>query len=329
MRTMLQRFGAFFVGLLAATGFALGVAPAGDDHGPGEKCIEYHAPLCPVSGEEANLSVCVAADDGPVFFCCRGCVAKYQAEPAKFAEKVAAQRKAVATLPKVQKTCPVSGKPIDKDVAAEIKGETIHFCCKDCIAEYRKDPAKYKGKLANSYEYLKPALCPVTGEAANLTVSADTPDGPLFFCCKGCVKKYEGDPGKYKVGAIEQRRTLAALPRIQVTDPVNGKPVDPGISLEKDGRAVRFSSEESKAAYQQDPGKYKAKLESSYTWQTICPVMHEEIDPEVFADTTSGQRVYFCCQSCIKDFFAEPAKMSDELAKQGYRIPPEQIRKKS
>jgi YHS domain-containing protein len=38
-------------------------------------------------------------DDGPVYFCCKGCAAKYKANPAKYAEKVAAQRKFLAEHP--------------------------------------------------------------------------------------------------------------------------------------------------------------------------------------------------------------------------------------
>ncbi|HPF39376.1 MAG TPA: efflux RND transporter periplasmic adaptor subunit [Phycisphaerae bacterium] len=46
--------------------------------------------------------------------------------------------------------------------------------------------------------------------------------------------------------------------------------------------------------------------------QTICPVMGNEIDPEVFADI-HGVRVWFCCPPCIERFRKDPEKYLPEL----------------
>lgn len=46
--------------------------------------------------------------------------------------------------------------------------------------------------------------------------------------------------------------------------------------------------------------------------QAICPVMGNEIDPEVFAEV-GGVRVYFCCPPCIKRFQDDPEKYLDKL----------------
>ena len=58
----------------------------GQDHGKarhGEQAL----PNCPVMDEPIDLSVSLATDDGPVFFCCQGCIEKYQAAPAKYAAR--------------------------------------------------------------------------------------------------------------------------------------------------------------------------------------------------------------------------------------------------
>src|SRR5436853_4632611 len=52
-------------------------------------------PECPVMGEPANLFVKTDTKSGPVYFCCRDCVEKYTANPAKYAKKAEAQRKAL------------------------------------------------------------------------------------------------------------------------------------------------------------------------------------------------------------------------------------------
>lgn len=46
-----------------------------------------------------------------------------------------------------QKTCPVSGKPIDKKYSTIYKGKTVYFCCPMCKPIFDKDPEKYTDKL--------------------------------------------------------------------------------------------------------------------------------------------------------------------------------------
>jgi len=51
--------------------------------------------------------------------------------------------------PKPQTTCPVMGGKIDKNIFADHEGKRVYFCCKGCIPEFQKDPAKYIEKLEN------------------------------------------------------------------------------------------------------------------------------------------------------------------------------------
>ena len=46
-----------------------------------------------------------------------------------------------------QKTCPVRGGAIIKDVYTDYKGKRIYFCCPPCISAFKKDPEKYMKKL--------------------------------------------------------------------------------------------------------------------------------------------------------------------------------------
>jgi YHS domain-containing protein len=44
----------------------------------------------------------------------------------------------------VNKYCPVNPKdPIDPKVTYMYNGKVYGFCCEDCIADFKKDPAKY------------------------------------------------------------------------------------------------------------------------------------------------------------------------------------------
>jgi len=164
-------------------------------------------PKCPVTGEPINLAVSVPTDEGPVFFCCKDCVSKYQADPAKYATRVAVQRKALANRPEVQVTCPVSKEPVDQDVFIESHGKKVYFCCKGCINKYQADPAKYASALSNSYTYQ--TKCPVMGEDINPKAVTTTAQGMnIYFCCKGCDKKFFKDPQKYAPNLVAQGFTV-------------------------------------------------------------------------------------------------------------------------
>jgi len=42
-----------------------------------------------------------------------------------------------------QKTCPVTGDPIDPKVYLDHNGRRIYFCCSACVTTFKKDPDKY------------------------------------------------------------------------------------------------------------------------------------------------------------------------------------------
>ena len=42
-----------------------------------------------------------------------------------------------------QKTCPVTGDPIDPKVYRDHNGRRIYFCCSACVTTFKKDPDKY------------------------------------------------------------------------------------------------------------------------------------------------------------------------------------------
>jgi YHS domain-containing protein len=47
----------------------------------------------------------------------------------------------------MQKVCPVSGRPIDREIWTEYKGKKVYFCSPACKAEFEKNPEKYESKL--------------------------------------------------------------------------------------------------------------------------------------------------------------------------------------
>lgn len=217
--------GAAYAGMFALTPAMAqheGHGHRGGDHPHAQKPPSpVSLPNCPVMDEPINLAVSVVTDDGPVFFCCEDCVSKYQANPPKYAAKVAEQRKALADRPKVQVICPVSNDPVDQDVYVENNGNKVYFCCKGCINKYEKDPAKYASALANGYTYQ--TKCPVMGEDIDPKAFAKTANGTRFyFCCDGCDKEFFKDPKKYAPNLAAQGFTVKSNEMVHDADGHSG-----------------------------------------------------------------------------------------------------------
>ena len=182
------------------------------------------------------------------------------------------------------------------------------------LAQHEKGGAE-KGKPAAAV-----ATCPISGEPVNLAVSTPTPDGPVFFCCKDCIAKYKAEAAKFSEKVAAQRKALEGRPKAQVLCPICQKAADRDVALESGGKTTLFCSEECMNKYKSEPAKYASALANSYTYQTKCPVMGEEIDPKAFTTLADGTNVYFCCKGCTKKLFADPAKYAPKLAEQGIAV---------
>ena len=77
---------------------------------------------------------------GTVVFALTGC---------KTEEHSIAATSGAGVKPYPLKTCVVSGEPIEAGKAYTFvrDGQEIKLCCKDCLAEFDKNPAKFMAKL--------------------------------------------------------------------------------------------------------------------------------------------------------------------------------------
>ena len=73
-------------------------------------------------------------------FSLTGC--KKKSEPAAPAETKQVVSEAIE-----QKTCPVMGGAINKELYTEYKGKKVYFCCPGCKEKFEKEPDKYISKL--------------------------------------------------------------------------------------------------------------------------------------------------------------------------------------
>ncbi len=100
---------------------------------------------CVVAPKAASADKAVDYKGGKVYFCCGGCVGKFNSNTAKFAEK--ANHQLVATKQFVQKGCPFSGGKLNESTAVEFAGTKVAFCCNNCKGKFTgaaDDAAKMK-----------------------------------------------------------------------------------------------------------------------------------------------------------------------------------------
>lgn len=135
----------------------------------------------------------------------------FNKHPGKYLAKVDAKiiEQQKASYPMT--TCVTSGEKFGGDMGEPIDmvygNRLVRFCCSGCIADFKKDPAKYLAKIdaaaleASKKNPPKEGVCPVSGDQFGGDMGE--PVNYLFagrvikLCCKGCVKDFEKNPAKY------------------------------------------------------------------------------------------------------------------------------------
>ena len=133
-------------------------------------------------------------------FCCNNCAgdAKKMENRSKMGVAIAA-----AVGKPVNRTCPVDGKPVDPKKVLDHEGRSVGFCCSTCRSKFKKAPEDYQSKVkADAPGNL---ACPLTGRsiASDAVHAIDLEYG---FCCSGCKRRFERDPGRVLKDIAERER---------------------------------------------------------------------------------------------------------------------------
>lgn len=156
---------------------------------------------CPVSGKPAIESSFVEMKDGSkVYFCCENCPKAYKADRKKFALK--AHNQLLESGQIVQVACPLTGKPVNKDVTVEMAEANVGLCCKNCLAKFNAADDEAKLKLVFSAAAMKKGFthqtkCPVSGKDIDPANSVEYKGEKVYFCCPNCPAGFEKDPEKF------------------------------------------------------------------------------------------------------------------------------------
>lgn len=115
---------------------------------------------------------------------------------------------------KAQTLCPVMGGKINPDLYVDVNGKRIYVCCRGCVAEVKKHPAKYIKKLEDQGVTLPDlqTTCPVTGDKINPDLYVDVKGKRIYTCCKDCISTIKKNPEKYIKKLEDQHVIIADTP---------------------------------------------------------------------------------------------------------------------
>ena len=100
---------------------------------------------CPISGQPVNKEVTVEHGHTKVGFCCKNCLAKYEAadDDGKLEGRIRQTRKGLHASNEV----PGERQADQAGATVEHEGKKVYFCCPGCPEAFKADPAKYMAKL--------------------------------------------------------------------------------------------------------------------------------------------------------------------------------------
>lgn len=202
---------------LSLTGTALAfqqAAPASTSTTPEAEVIARQLPSypltqCPISHEGLDAMgkpVDMVHEGRLVRLCCKSCVKAFKKDPAVVLKTIdeAVVKAQLASYP--LKTCPISGEelggmgePIDYVHGTRL----VRFCCKNCLKEFQKEPAKAMAKVDAALILEQTKTYPL----ATCLVSGEPLEGEGFdhlygtrlvrLCCEKCAGAFDKEPAKY------------------------------------------------------------------------------------------------------------------------------------
>lgn len=206
-----------------------------------------------------------------------------------------------------QSTCPITGKPVDKNLYADYEGHRIYFSAKDCAATFAEFPDRWlyemyaKGQRPENIQ----TTCPVSGEALeNHDTYVDVLNRRIYTCCAKCIEKVKADPAAY-LDKLEGRSAQAKCP-------IRGGPVKREVSVVVQGQKVYFCCPGCEQTFEADADRYFAEFAKNKVVtepaEMTCPVTGEKVENKQLFLTWQGRRYYFCCEKCLPGFLKDPKK---------------------
>lgn len=244
---------------------------------PAAVSFPYPIDTCIVSDEKLGSMgdpVTLTHAGRAIKLCCNGCVKEFEAEPAKFIEKLDKAIVEAQLMHYPIDTCIVAGGKLGSmgdPVNLVYNNRLVRFCCAGCEPGFKDDPAKYfraldKKIIEQQTKTYPLTTCVVAGaELGSMGDPIDYVFGNRLvrFCCASCIKKFEAEPGKYMAkidkAYADAQRASYPLDTCVVAGGELGSMGEP-VELVAGTQLVRFCCKGCFPKFKSDPQKYLATL---------------------------------------------------------------------
>jgi YHS domain-containing protein len=159
-----------------------------------------------VTGERLTKPIIIDYQGRELRFANQDSVKSFLAAPAKYLARIdkAMVQQQLPYYP--LKTCVISGGTLGGDMGEPFNyiygNRLVRFCCKQCQADFDKDPARYLARIDQAVIASQKAgyplqTCPVSGEklgAMGKPVDYVVGNRLVRFCCPNCIAAFNKDP---------------------------------------------------------------------------------------------------------------------------------------
>lgn len=262
--------------------------------------------LCPIGNEAIDGETFAIYDGHKIGFCCAGCDTKFLAwgkdKKDAFVQASLSQDKSpdqdadakpkeMEVEPYTLTTCPVSGEPLGSmgdPIEVTAQGRAVKLCCKGCSKKFQANPQKYLAVVdeaiaAQQRPYYMIDTCVVSGEplvedGKDIGIDVVVKNRLFRICCKGCTKKLEKDPARYR-DVLNEKIAAAQRPRYPLGHClVRGEKSKLGSMGEPyevvvGNRLARFCCKGCLPKFNENPASFLAQLDAA--WAPLHPKQTE------------------------------------------------------
>ena len=171
----------------------------------------YPLGTCLVSGEKIGTmgeAIIYNHQGRELRFCCEGCIPKFKKSSSEYLAKLDAIIIAEQLPFYPLDTCLISHEKLGsmgEAINYVYNNRLIRFCCKGCIRDFLKEPAKYLAELNKAVVLKQKAKYPLDrclvsrGKLGEMGEPFEFVYGNrlIRFCCKDCLPKFQKQPALY------------------------------------------------------------------------------------------------------------------------------------
>ncbi len=145
---------------------------------------------CPVTGEPVVAEHHTRLRGRRVYCATAAACDAFQRDPYAYQDGLLKQWEVLRPV-RVQLLCPVTGKPVRRDVFLARHWDELYFASDEAREAWRKHPDRYRDGLARAWSFQ--TTCGTCEALPRADVSVQVASGPVYFCCPGCRAAFEGD----------------------------------------------------------------------------------------------------------------------------------------